>query len=160
MSMDFKVKNEEKETTEEVVEDLDEIEEEYDEVEELETTSSSSDSGNSEKKKLVRLLGLLLGVIIVFILVLFLLTSCTNGSKSYEEVEEIMVNAAESYFADHQESLPKKDGGSQTIDASVLSAEGYMKDLSKYTKAICTGTVFNDFSRAIAIETGPIYFSS
>ena len=141
MSMDFKVKNEEKETTEEVVEDLDEIEEEYDEVEELETTSSSSDSGNSEKKKLVRLLGLLLGVIIVFILVLFLLTSCTNGSKSYEEVEEIMVNAAESYFADHQESLPKKDGGSQTIDASVLSAEGYMKDLSKYTKAICTGTV-------------------
>ena len=34
MSMDFKVKNEEKETTEEVVEDLDEIEEEYDEVEE------------------------------------------------------------------------------------------------------------------------------
>lgn len=141
MSMDFKVKNEEKETTEEVVEDLEEIEEEYDEVEELETTSSSSDSGNSEKKKLVRLLGLLLGVIIVFILVLFLLTSCTNGSKSYEEVEEIMVNAAESYFADHQESLPKKDGGSQTIDASVLSAEGYMKDLSKYTKAICTGTV-------------------
>ena len=131
MSMDFKVKNEEKETTEE----------EYDEVEELETTPSSSDSGNSEKKKLVRLLGLLLGVIIVFILVLFLLTSCTNGSKSYEEVEEIMVNAAESYFADHQESLPKKDGGSQTIDASVLSAEGYMKDLSKYTKAICTGTV-------------------
>ena len=141
MSMDFKVEKEEKDTTEEVVEDLDEIEDEYDEVEELETTSSSSNSGDSEKKKLIRLLGLLLGVIIVFILVLFLLTSCTGGSKSYEEVEEIMVNAAESYFNDHQESLPKKDGGTQTIDASVLSAEGYMKDLSKYTKSVCTGTV-------------------
>ena len=32
--------------------------------------------------------------------------------------------------------------------------------LSPICFAICTGTVFNDFSRAIAIDTGPIYFSS
>lgn len=113
--------------------------EEYEEVEEI--SSSSSNNNNDEKKKMIRLLALLLGVVIIFILVMFLLTSCTGGNKTYEEIETIMVEAAESYFADHEESLPKKDGGTQTIDASVLSAEGYMNDLSKYNSETCTGTV-------------------
>lgn len=140
MKMNFDVEgNKEKEIVAEELEDA----EEYEEIEEIEESSSSSSSSNSndEKKKLIRLLALLLGVVILFILVMFLLTSCSNGSKSYEDIENIMVEAAESYFADHTDNLPKKDGGTQTIDASVLSAEGYMKDLSKYTDAVCTGTV-------------------
>ena len=52
-----------------------------------------------------------------------------------------MVNAAQEYFADHPESLPKKDGGTQTVDVAVLVAEGKMKALSKYTSAACTGNV-------------------
>lgn len=139
MTMNFKVEEGDKEK--EIVAE-DELDEEYEEEVELEDTSSSSNSsGNDEKKKLVRLLALLLGVVVIFILVMFLLTSCTNGKKSYEEIEKIMAEAAESYFADHQENLPKKDGGTQPIDVSILVAEGYMKDLSKYTNAICMGEV-------------------
>lgn len=139
MTMNFKVDgNKGKEI---IAEETLETEDDYDE-EELETSSSSSSSNNNdEKKKLIKLLGLLLGVVIAFIVIMLLLTSCTGGNKTYEEMEAIMVEAAEEYFADHQENLPKKDGGSQTVDVSVLSAEGYMKDLSKYNKATCTGSV-------------------
>ena len=138
MSMNFKVEGEK--DKEKVADELDEVVDEYEEFEEVETSSSSS-SKSDDKKGLVKLLSILLGVIIVFILVMFLLTSCTSGTKTYEEMEALMVEAAESYFADHNENLPKKDGGTQTIDVSVLVAEGYMKDLSKYNSAICTGTV-------------------
>lgn len=138
MTMNFKVDGDKEKEL--VTDELDETEE-YEEFEGVETTSSSNNGRNDEKKKLIRLLSLLLGVIIVFILVMFLLTSCSTGTKTYEEIETIMVDAAESYFADHSENLPKKDGGTQTIDVSVLVAEGYMKDLSKYTSSVCTGTV-------------------
>lgn len=137
MTMNFKVDGDKEKEI--VTDELDE--EEYEEEVELEETSSSNNSGNDEKKKLIRLLALLLGVVIVFILVMFLLTSCSNGKKSYEDIEAIMAEAAESYFADHKENLPKKDGGTQPVDVSILVAEGYMKDLSKYTNAMCKGEV-------------------
>ena len=136
MAMNFKIDNNKgKELITE--EDLDDTEE----YEEIEEKSSSSSNNNSEKKKLIKLLSIFLGVVILFIVVMILLTSCSAGNKTYEEIEQIMAEAAESYFNDHQESLPKKDGGNQTIDASVLVAEGYMKDLSSYTSSTCTGSV-------------------
>lgn len=103
--------------------------------------NSSSNGNNLEKAKLIKTMGIILVMAIVFILIMFLITSCTNGKKTYEEIEEIMTSAAESYFDNHQESLPQKDGGTQTVDVSVLVAEGKMKDLSKYTNATCTGSV-------------------
>lgn len=121
--------------TEEIVENDEDLEEL------TENTSSSNNNDNYEKKRLIRMMGLILGVVIAFIILLFFITSLFGGNKTYEEIEEIMIDAAESYFTDHQENLPKKDGGSQTVDVSVLAAEGYMKDLTKYTDAACTGSV-------------------
>lgn len=121
-----------------VAEELDELEDDYEE----ETSSSSSSSNNNdEKKKMIKMMVILIAIVIGGILLLMFITSLGGGSKSYEEIEEIMVSAAESYFADHPENLPKKDGGTQTVDVSVLVAEERMKDLSKYTDSICTGTV-------------------
>ena len=139
MAMNFKVEGDKEKEI--VADELEETEEYEEEVELEEPSTSNTSSGNDEKKKLVKLLALLLGVVIAFILIMFLLTSCTNGKKSYEEIEQIMAEAAESYFADHSENLPKKDGGTQLVDVSILVAEGYMKDLSKYTSALCTGEV-------------------
>lgn len=136
--MNFKLDN--KDEKEIVIDEYEEYENvENDEIEEIRTSSNSSN--NDEKKKLVKLLTLLLGVVIVFIIVMFLLTSCTGGNKSYEEIEQIMAEAAEEYFSDHTDKLPKKDGGTQTIDVSVLAADGYMSPLSKYNNEECTGTV-------------------
>ena len=122
-------------------------EEEYDEIEELEekeeeeTSSSSKSSGSSDMKKITRIMGLVILGFVGLLLIIFLLSLVTGGNKSYEDIENIMISAAESYFNDHQESLPKKEGGTQTVDAAVLVAGGYMKELSKYTDSACSGSV-------------------
>lgn len=137
MKMNFNIGG--NKTKEIVTEELVENDEDLEEL--TENTSSSNNNDNYEKKRLIRMMGLILGVVIVFIILLFFITSLFGGKKTYEEIEEIMSDAAESYFTDHQENLPKKDGVSQTVDVSVLAAEGYMKDLTKYTNAACTGSV-------------------
>lgn len=105
------------------------------------SSSSSSGNDNEERKKLIKLLVIAILVIVGGILLITFVTSLGGGSKTYEEIEVIMSNAAEAYFTNHPESLPQRDGGSQTVDVSVLVAEGHMKDLVKYTDSLCTGTV-------------------
>ncbi len=141
MAMKFNVGgNNSKQIVTEEIEDNDD-----DELEEDASTSSSNSNGSKivddEKKKLIRMMGLILIIVVILILFLFLITSLGSGKKTYEEIEEIMVTAAEGYFNDHKENLPKKDGGTQTIDVAVLVSEGRMKELSKYTDSVCTGSV-------------------
>ncbi len=112
-----------------------------DEDEEYESSSNSGGNDNEERAKLIKLLVIGILVVVGGILLITFVTSLGGGNKTYEEIEVIMTNAAESYFAAHPENLPQRDGGSQTVDVSVLVAEGHMKDLVKYTDALCTGTV-------------------
>ena len=125
-----------------VADELDENEDDYD-LDDSSSSSSSSSKGNDEDKaKLIKMM--LIAIIVVvggIFLLMFVSSLGGSGTKTYEEIETIMSNAAESYFSDHPESLPSKDGGSQTVDVSVLVAEGKMKDLSSYTSTACSGTV-------------------
>lgn len=129
--MNFSEKNEGKKAAADI-----EVEDDFDEDGDYD---SSSEPEN--KKKLIAVLLLPFIVIAVVVIFLFVIMSFTGGNRSFEEIEEIMVAAAESYFADHPESLPKSDGGTQTIDVSTLVAEGRMKDLSEYNETMCTGQV-------------------
>lgn len=126
-----------------VAEELDETEEEdYDLDDNSSSSNSSSNSnGGEEKAKLIKMLFLAIIIVVVGILLIMFVSSLGSSKKTYEEIETIMTNAAESYFQDHPENLPKKDGGTQSIEVSVLVAEGKMKDLSEYTDAICSGSV-------------------
>lgn len=126
-----------------IAEELDETEDEDYELEDTSSSNNSSSSNKDEegKAKLIKMMLIAIVVVVVGIVLLMFVSSLGGGNKTYEEIEEIMSSAAESYFNDHQENLPKKDGGSQTVDVSVLVAEGKMKDLSEYTDALCTGTV-------------------
>lgn len=54
--------------------------------------------------------------------------------KSYEEIEEIMIDAAKHYYSDHEEELPKIIGESKSIKAEVLTSNDYMKSISSYLK--------------------------
>ena len=123
-----------------VAEELDDLKDDYEEEEER-TSASKKNSNNDDKTKIIKMMILLLAIVIGGILLLFFVTSLSSGNKTYEEIEEIMVVAAKSYFKEHPENLPKRDGGTQTVDISVLVAEEKMKDLSKYTDSLCTGTV-------------------
>ena len=123
----------------------------YDEVEDDENesynddnnSSSSNNNGDDAKKRLIKIMMFIVIGTICFIFILFVLSLFTKKSYKYNEVEEILSNAAKEYFNDHPESLPKEDGSVVEIDSSNLVVEGKMKDLSEYLKdgKSCTGSV-------------------
>lgn len=136
--------NVDKNTGKEIIaEELEENEEEDFDLEDTTSNGNKSNTPSNEegKAKLIKMMLLAIVVIVIGVLLIIFVTSLTGGKKSYEDIEQIMSNAAESYFKDHPESLPKKDGGTQTVDISVLIAEGKMKEMTKYTDTACTGSV-------------------
>lgn len=129
---------EEKETSSEREEILAEyeVDEEDDDYEEM--SSSKSSSINPMNKMMF----LVIGAIVIIFLIIMIFMMLLGGSKSYDDIEQIMANAAERYFAAHPESLP---AGTSSVDISAaeLSNAGYMKPLEKYLPdgAVCTGSV-------------------
>lgn len=87
-------------------------------------------------------------IIIVFLILLFVvlyLSSLVNSKKnfSYEQVEEVLKNAAISYFEEQPEKLPKNEKQVMKVEDSVLVNAGKMKDLSSYVNkgTACSGYV-------------------
>lgn len=131
-----KPKKDEDEEYEEEVEDI-ELDDDDDD-----SSDSKSFSSNKSRKNLYVLMAAILGGTAILLLVLYIM-SLGNGSYSYEEVEVVLSNAAESYFKDYPDSLPQSDGDIVEIDSSNLVVAGKMKDLSEYVGdgVACTGTV-------------------
>ncbi len=87
-----------------------------------------------DKKTLWWLIGGL-GGIILLILILVLLNKLTQKEYlSYENVELKLVSAAEKYYNDNQNLLPRIEGGTSTITLAALVNGGYIKPLSNYLK--------------------------
>ena len=86
------------------------------------------------KRKLILLVGGITAFVIVIIIILWIVSLFAKPVYSYENIEKELVNSAKKYFNDHQENLPQSDGQIVELDYSNLVAEGYMKDLSEYTK--------------------------
>ena len=120
-----KQKNEEEEFEE--VEDI-EIEEEEKEKQ----SSSHGSSDDSAKKKLMKMMAFIVAGAVILIFILFILSLFTKKKYEYEDIEEVLATAAESYFKDYPDSLPGEDGDIVEIDSSNLVAAGKMKDLSEY----------------------------
>lgn len=128
----------------------DEIEEtendEEDDFSEEEVDSKKKKSKSSENdfsKFIIKLVIIVVAGILLLFLVLSIASMFTKGSYSYEKIEEIMTNAAISYFKDYPESLPKTELQIVEIETPTLTQAGKMKDLSEYTKdnVTCTGKV-------------------
>ena len=124
--------------------DYDEVEDDDNETYNDDNNSSSSNNnGDDAKKRLIKIMMFIVIGTVCFIFILFVLSLFTKKSYKYNEVEEILSNAAKEYFNDHPESLPKEDGSVVEIDSSNLVVEVKMKDLSEYLKdgKSCTGSV-------------------
>ena len=126
------------------VKKVDDDEEEEEEEVEVKTKESSSNPvaillGN----KLLRIMFILIGFLLLLLLVLYIASLTSKKTYTYEDVEGIMKTAAESYFKDHPESLPKDEGTIVSVDSSNLIAEGKMKSLSEYLgeEKQCSGNV-------------------
>lgn len=120
------------------------VEEEKVEKEELDEDDDES-VGYDPRKKMFRFMGIIIGVMILLLLILFIASLGGKKSKgySYSEIEGILEKAGKEYFKAHKDYLPEDDGLVVEVDSSNLVAEGYMKELSTYTKdnVKCTGSV-------------------
>ena len=147
------------------------VSDDYDDEEDLDTSSTSSKKGSSSlinndfKKFLIKLAFIIIGGIILLFVVLSL-ASLGGKTYSYERIEEIMTTAAESYFSDYSENLPKTELQVVEVETATLSQHGYMKDLSEYTKkgVSCTGKVSvtksgNDYVYTPNLNCGESYAS-
>lgn len=111
-----------------------------DEVE-LEDAKHSHD--DEARKKMFRFMIIIVGVAVGLLLILFLISVFSKPrSYTYEDVENIMQEAAKSYFSENPNQLPDEDGSIVEIDSSNLAIAGKMKALSEYTgEVLCTGNV-------------------
>lgn len=114
--------------------------------EENENKSSKSSKGGQNpdlKKKLIFLGGVILGVVVVLFLVLYLVSLFIGKNYSYDDLETIMIQAAENYFEDHPKKLPQNENQRVEIDVETLAASEYMDPMVEYTgeESTCTGKV-------------------
>lgn len=70
-----------------------------------------------------------LGATVVIIILLVVINSCSGGGNSYEDIEEEMVNAAESYYANHENNLPKEENGTVTVTTGTLIEAELMEEI-------------------------------
>ena len=142
------VSNEEHVDTPEEENNIDEDEpNEYDNYQDFSDDDSKSGfSLGGSNKELIRKIGLLMGgIIAVFIvggLIMGLISLIKGRSYTYEEVENVMKDAAIDYFKDHKKSLPTAKQVVEITDSTLIKHE-YMNELDKYLgeDSNCSGKV-------------------
>ena len=120
-----------------------------------------------DKKKLLYLGGGLVAIILVFLIFNIIGTKLFSKS-SYDEIENIMKNAAIKYYKDNESDLPKENGGSKEVDDSTLTEKKYMKSMEKLLNdknKSCTGkvrvtNVNNNYKYTPILDCGKDYTTS
>lgn len=95
-------------------------------------------------KKLVYIFLAIIGLIVLIIIIALIVGKFKTSSLSYGTIEDKLVSAAEEYYMDNKNALPLNETEEVEVSASVLTENGYIKDLSKYQKdknAVCSGKV-------------------
>ncbi len=88
---------------------------------------------NSElKSKMIKYAIFIIIGVCALLLVLFLASMFFSPKKSYEQVEEIMKNAAKNYYSEHKTRLPSDNTKNAGIEVSTLVSGEYMDELSEY----------------------------
>lgn len=86
-----------------------------------------------DKKMMYWIVGAV-GIFIILILILWFYGSVVGGTKSFEQIEDILESAASKYMSDNPNLLPGPEEYYKNIDSTVLVSSGYMKELSSYVK--------------------------
>lgn len=121
-----------------------EIDEEEDiELDEDDDSSKKSSNSSDMKRRMLLIMGVIVAGTIILLLVLYIASLFMNHEYSYDDMEEVMKEAAISYFQDYPEYLPKNNGDIVQVDVANLVAAEKMKDLSTYRsdEVACTGNV-------------------
>lgn len=91
------------------------------------------------RARIVKMMGVMIVIIIIIILIGLIISLTSKKNYSYAEVEDVMKEAAKSYFVDNEKKLPTSR---VKISSDVLAEEGYMNTLDKYlSNQTCSGEV-------------------
>ena len=81
-------------------------------------------------------------IIILFVLIIAITSLFLNRKMSFTKIEQKMKSAAQSYYADRDDQLPKQDGEKVTVTVDALVEAKKMKTLDQLSKVeACTGSV-------------------
>ena len=95
-------------------------------------------------KKIIIMCGVLLTIIFIFVIAVIVIKITSNGSISFDQIENKLSEAAENYSKDNGSVLPNKVGETVEISSEKLVSGGYIKDLSNYTEegVSCSGIAY------------------
>lgn len=119
---------------------------------------------DDKTKGMIKMAFILIGIFVAFILFFVIYKAIFGSVLSYDKIENIMVRSAKQYVNNHPEKVEGSIYGTVEIKVSDLIAEGYMKDMSKYTKkdVMCSGSVLvfknlDDYSYSPKLDCGEAY---
>ncbi len=119
-------------------------EDDYDEEESYSSSSSSNDRDKLDAKKtMMRFMFIVIGVVVFIAIVLLLASIFMKPNYTYDDLEDILKNAAVAYFKDNKDQLPQAEGGIVEIEAANLINAEYMKPFTEYAgeENNCNGVV-------------------
>ena len=88
---------------------------------------------DEKKKKMLLILGGGVGLIILIIVIVCIIFLFQDHTLSYAQMEATMKQAAQNYYSEHGDGLPKEDGEETRLDASTLVSEELMDSFAKMT---------------------------
>lgn len=110
------------------------------------TKVSATPASDKEKarKRLLKVVGIISGILILIFVLVLLLNIIIGRNYTYDQIEQILKNAAIKYYQVQDVLLPSNEKEKSEVDATTLASDDYklMKPLSKLKKnASCTGKV-------------------
>lgn len=98
---------------------------------------------NDLKKPLLKIAIIIAAVLGLLLIILLIASLMTPKTRTFEDIEAIMKQAAMDYYGERKNYLPTEVGDVSEVDVSNLVAAGKMKDLSEYTgeNVSCSGRV-------------------
>ena len=95
------------------------------------------------RNKIRNIIVLIIVLTILILIIVWLISLKASKSRSYSDLENIMSEAAEKYYGDNKELLPKKNKDISEVSISKLINNKYLKELDKYgdNMALCSGKV-------------------
>lgn len=85
----------------------------------------------------------ILGGTVVIIILLVLISSCSSGGRSYEAIEQSMVNAAKEYYSSRKNKLPKEEETTIKVTTGTLVEAELLNEITdpKDKEQTCSGYV-------------------
>lgn len=105
---------------------------------------------SESKKRLLIISGGIVGFVILMIIIL-LIVNGLNKDKGYSSIEKKLLNATESYYANHKDLKPTEVNTTTTITDAELTSGGYIKNLSELTSKLtteaCSATIYVTYNK-------------